>query len=131
MIEIIITIIVIVGSIANARYDADLIKDGKHIKHGIRALIRFILIVGLSYLIYPETWLQWGLMVAVCCAWFWIVFDAALNVMLGRDVFSIGSTAFTDRMLSKLGNYYAMFLKLALLLMFMFFYILHYDNLKI
>lgn len=131
MIEIIITLIVIVGAIANARYDADLIEDGKHINHGIRAFIRFVSIVGLSYLIYPETWLQWGLMVAVCCAWFWIVFDACLNVMLGRHAFAIGKTAWTDRMLKKIGTYYAMFFKFALLMVLIFLYILHFDSLGI
>lgn len=129
--ELITLLMTISGAMINARYDANEIKGHRYIlKHGSRAIIRGIAIVAIAYFVIPiYSWPQFLLAIAVLAFTFWLIFDIAINVNLGKYWLRIGKTSTLDKLLQHLGEYNAFALKLGLWIASMIAYLMHYDTL--
>ena len=125
--------ILLIVTIINAQYDANLWKLGIRINHTKRAIIRFGIIVALALI--PFEFLTFGYFytIVLLCSFFWLTFDMLIQAFKGNHLFKLGSTAFTDKFLRWVTKsfrkeadkeYYAVFFKFTLFMLLLFIYLL-------
>ena len=125
--------ILLIVTIINAQYDANLWKLGIRINHTKRAIIRFGIIAVLALI--PFEFLTFGYFytIVLLCSFFWLTFDMLIQAFKGNHLFKLGSTAFTDeflRWITKTAKkesskeYYAVFFKFTLFIILLFIYLL-------
>lgn len=78
-------------------FDAKNIKKNKSIEHLISATLRVVFSFGLSYFLLTGT-IYPSLIAMSMLGVYSLVFDSAINIRLGRSVYYLGKTAWTDRL---------------------------------
>lgn len=130
--EILAVIFTIIFATIHAKYDANLIEEGKRIKYPIRNIVRALVMIGFVYGVAYWQYLDWfafTLLTLNLFGWFWLVFDFSINRALGNYEFYIGKTSTIDRAMRKVGVYYAIFIKLAVIFATGIGYVIYYDKL--
>lgn len=128
--ELYVVILIVVLAWFNGKYDAIDIKVGGYINHNVRVVLRFLFIGALCFYIDPIDIFQYLIMLWVAGAWFWVVFEASINVSLGRGWSDLGKTALTDRFLRWLTRndpWYALLFRVAILGLSILTYLKYYD----
>jgi hypothetical protein len=124
---IMFTVFFTVGcSLFEAAVDADKIKKGKRIHHGLSATVRVIIALSGANVIYGGFNNKMYVYTAMLLVGFWMVFDIAVNVFRGKSAWYIGKTAWTDRMIRKVidnGSTYLAFKLLILLGLILTYYL--------
>lgn len=90
-----------------AKYDSKKILDEDYILkkgHAIRVALRFVIIVAITFVALPETYIDYLFILLINFSVFWIGFDVLINSDLQLPLFRIGETAWTDRQLNKISN---------------------------
>lgn len=87
-------LLVIILALLDAYFDFRIIDKGGEIRHGLEALIRGLIFLGLA-IVTGSIILNFLLYSVI----FWIVFEASLNLLRKRNILYIGYTAWSDKLI--------------------------------
>jgi len=82
------------------------------VQHKQETAVRLIIMFGLAILDAHLSGVHWWQSLMLEIALFWLLFDYALNIALGRVWFTLGSTSWLDQRLNQWPGFVVLFLKL-------------------